>query len=257
MTDLFRKLNVLLRAGVNDLLSGERGSRVTRPTLPPDRLGANIDKEISALRTRVDDALAYEDKMQAQIEQLDRDLQRMNQEADAAVERGADEEARALIEKIQRGDSRLVRLQQDLRDHRTAAGELIDRVNQMEVWVAEAKQQAPAESDVDIPPVSRPVSPPIEAKPIEQPVDPPIQTSVPESTASAPAPIPSQMPKLDQVLRDAQSTIDSMQDLLQDKLKEAAQVGEMPTGDDSAPPAEPQTIEDDLERRRQRLSKRD
>mgnify|MGYP000599982208 CR=1 FL=1 len=139
MADLFRKLSILLRAGVNDAMNAERGERVAPPPQTPQQAGANLDKEVATLRTSIDDALAYEDKLSAQIAQHDADIRLWSAEADAALARGDDEKARVLVGQTNRGEAYLVRLQQDLQAHRQAAGELIDRVNEMESIITQAR----------------------------------------------------------------------------------------------------------------------
>jgi phage shock protein A len=131
MVDLFRKLNTLLRARVLDALTVEQSERESSAP-SGDAVIQELEKLIRQNRTRIDDALAYEDKLNAQIIQLDGDVRRWSAELDAAILRDDDHAARVLAEQVQAGENRLVRQQHDLQEHRVVTGELIERVSEAE-----------------------------------------------------------------------------------------------------------------------------
>jgi phage shock protein A len=146
MSDFLKKLNVLIKASVNDLLDGE-SERVK-----PDRLGPNLEREVQTLRQRVNDALDYEDELLARVQARRDEVNRLDREADAAVEQGHDADARAAIEAMQRAQQHLALAEADLRDHRLVTQELIVRVNELEAAVADAQH---AQGTQAVEPVAR------------------------------------------------------------------------------------------------------
>jgi phage shock protein A len=141
MSDFFKKLNVLVKAGLNDLLDVDL--HTSKPALTPDKLGKNIDAEVRALRQRVNEALDYEDHLVARVQQLQAEVEQLDAEADQAVEAGRDAEARQLVQRLQALRQRLSMAEADLQDHRAVTGELILRVNELEAAVADAQQRQP------------------------------------------------------------------------------------------------------------------
>jgi phage shock protein A len=145
MNDLLKKLNVLLKASLGDLLNEDGSPR----RVPPERLGAAIDQEIAALRVRINEAYDYEDRLRAKVQALEAEAAQLDRQADEAVAQGRDDAARRLIETMQRTHQRLAFAQADLREHQLVAQELLTRVNALEAYVAEARRAQQAEPDED------------------------------------------------------------------------------------------------------------
>lgn len=143
MTDLFKKLNLLLRTSLPDL------SPATVDQSPaPMRLGKNVDREIAALNERVRDAYAYESQLKARVSKLQDEIYSLDEAADAAVADGREEQARYHIEQMKRAQARLEMTRADLREHQRVTAELVQRVAELEDAVARARQ-AQAESEPD------------------------------------------------------------------------------------------------------------
>jgi phage shock protein A len=194
MNDLFKKLNVLVKSSLNDLIGDEPSRRRAQP-----RLGKNIDREIAALRQRVNDAYTYEAELKSRIVVLGDEIARLDREADEAVEQRRDEQARYVIEQMQRTQQRLTMSEADLREHQLVTQELVQRVNTLETYVAEARRA---------------------------------QQEVPDSGAGG----------LAEALR-------------QTREKLARDVASQPEAVSKGDVSDQRAVEDDLERRRQRLSK--
>lgn len=218
MSDLFKKLNTLLKASLHDALSGEptpRGERRRPRPVDPAWLGKDIDREVDLLRSKINDAIAYEETLKSRASDLRAEIARLDQEADDAVSSGQHDLARHLIERMKRSEQRLAMTEADLREHRFVTQELIERVNVLESYVAEAKR-ADAERRT-----SAPDSPP--------------------ETVSA-------VEKLSDMLRSARETIAG--------LSGQAESSQQAEADPSPPRGEPdRSVDDDLERRLKRLSK--
>lgn len=201
MSDFFKKLNVLIKASLNDIVSSDTST--SRSTA---RRGRDVDADVEALRQRVNEAVRYEDEIKAQIAKLEAEAARWDSQADEAVARGDDAAARHAIEQMRRTEQRIALAQGDLREHQRVTQELMERVNTLDAVVADAHFQQP----------------------------------------EAEAPRAATMPDLSNVLREARATITSLAETA------AAQREIDPPDAESGESA----VDDDLERRRQRLSKR-
>lgn len=134
MNDLFRKLNTLVKARVNDVLGDI-------PSLPQHSpLSPKVDQDIATLRQRINDAIDYEDTLQNRIAALHDEIARLDQTADEAVQQGKDAQARHIIEQMQRTQRRLEMAEADLRAHQLVAQDLIQKVNLLEATVADTRR---------------------------------------------------------------------------------------------------------------------
>ena len=136
MSDLFKKLNTLVQANLNQLLA-------RRGRLQPAELGKDVDQEVKTLRQRINDAFDYEDKLGARVQQLSQEVARWDEQADAAVLREDDAAARHAIDMMQRAQQRLAMAESDLNEHRLVTEELVRRVNELEAVIAEARRSEP------------------------------------------------------------------------------------------------------------------
>lgn len=222
MTDLFKKLNVLVRASINDVLGEDHAvGQSRRKPLTPDKLGRNIDREIASLRSRINDALSFEDELRRRVQSVQAEVSRYDQQADEAVTAGNDALARRAIEQMQSAQQRLAMAEADLNEHQLVTQELIQRVNMLEAVVADARRAQEA------------------AKTVEAPPD------------EAAAQTPPRMPSLSDVLRDAQDKINQMGDLIRAK----EEMNAPSPAEQATQAADEQHVNDDLAARRERLSK--
>lgn len=194
MSALFKKLNVLLKS----TLRGEQ-----QPPRAAARPGKLLDRELDALRERITSALNHENRIKAQLAQLEAEIQAFDQTADDALRANRQDEARAALEKLRAAKRRYGRLEDDLHQHEVLTQELIQSVRLLEGAAAEVTPDAPV---------------------------------VPER------------PMTD-VLQQAREKIAALSELVSPKsdVPDALKEPEMP---------ETQAIDDDLEQRRQRLSRR-
>ncbi len=220
MNDLFKKLNVLVKSSLRDATGASGGED------QPQRLGKGIDREITTLRDRINEAVRYEEEIKTRIQRYEDEAERWDREADAAVARADDAAARYAIEHMQRAQQRVTIAQADLRDHQLSTEDLIQRVNELDAAVADARRAHP---------------------------------DVAEN---------SPLPDLANVLRDARAKITSLGDLVAARADTTTSTetpaddlaAQPPATSERQPPNQPapagKTVDDDLERRRERLSKR-
>jgi phage shock protein A len=224
MNDFFDKLNTLVRVKLSDLL-GESKSTTHSDDKSSSQPIQQVAKDAENLRARVNDAIGYEDKLQAQIVDINKQLVTLNRQADDATEKGNEAMARYFIEKIQRLEERLVMLEKDLQEHQLLAQDLIQKVSTLEATIATIQEQKVATS-----PVSD-------------------TTETPKNVAD----------KFSELVSDAQKRINTLGDRIKAR-KETLQSeidAPMPTSSVTSSNAPTDAdIEDDLERRRNRLSKK-
>ncbi len=223
MNDFLKKLNVLVKASLNDKLSG--GDETAKPA----RVGKMLDEDVKSLRQRINEAVDYEDEIQARIRQFEAEAASWDRQADEAVAQGKDVNARYAIEQMKRAEQRVALAQSDLQEHQRVTQELIQRVNMLEAAVAD-RSRASAEAPL------------VEAQEAETRA---VEQTQAEIEQSDDVQTNTRIPDLGNVLRDARDKISAMGE------SAAAQRENLST--DSH---EKSVVDDDLERRRERLSKR-
>ncbi len=201
MSDLFKKLNTLVKSRVNSVLS-------SAPSIP-NPLSKKLDKDVNSLRQRINEAIDHETSLQAAVRAFEDEIALLDQQADEALQQGNDAGARHILEKIQRARQRMTMAESDLREHQLAVQDLIQRVNLLEATVADARYDAQAQPDA--------------------PEEPKNSTDI---------------------LNDIRHKIT----VTSDKLAAKQQATEDALSDDQ--PIDDKAIDDDLENRRNRLSKR-
>lgn len=223
MTDLFKKLNVLVKSSLNDILGDDFAIGSPQRRLDPAKLGKDIDREIAALRGRINEALSYEDELRSRVQALSSEVSNWDQQADDAVSQGNDDAARYAVEQMQRTQQRLTMAQSDLDAHQLVAQELIQKVNMLEAAVADARRSQ-AESATSSEQVSKDSN-----------------TTIEESTG-----LPGRL--LADVLREAREKIATMSDIINTRQEFNSLPSQVDSENDDS-------VVDDLARRRERLSK--
>ena len=131
MSNLLDKLNVLVRSSLTSL----GGSKI-----PAARLGKDIDSEIAALRKKIDEALATEDTMQQRLDSILKQAAGYDQQADDALKRGDESNARYAVQEMHRLEQQANMVQADLENHRRSTSDFIERVNMLEAMVSDARR---------------------------------------------------------------------------------------------------------------------
>ncbi len=234
MDDLLKKLNTLIKANLNDLLSpAQKEGRVRSGS---DSTPRNMDREVAALRQQINRAVDQEERLKARVQTLLAEIERYDRQADELVKRGEEEDARFAIMQMKLKQQHLTQAESDLREHQLVTEELIQKVNMLEALVAQARAQQHAEA--------------------------PAPASADASTSDAEPANPQSESVAGRILKDTRETIDRMGEL----LNKMVTGGQGEPSDTSQPAAAAQTaaapetppdsgIDDDLARRLQRLSK--
>lgn len=166
MADLFKKLNVLIKATLNDMVTDladsalprrETGAADAPRSTQRPRLGADIDRELAALRQRVNEAIAYENRLQAREQALAEQAAVLDAAVNDALNTGREDAAQQQQTELLRARRGLQQAQADLHEHQRVTQELIERVNLLDTYVAEAKRRQQEQIDaLDTPSPSRP-----------------------------------------------------------------------------------------------------
>jgi uncharacterized membrane-anchored protein YhcB (DUF1043 family) len=237
MSDLINKLNVLIRATVNNSLpggaAGDSRERGTSPRSPEHLSDQAVDAQIRTLRQHIDTALDAEDGMRQKIEVGQTQADQLDQQVDAALLDGDESTARVLAQRLQQQRQRLNSQQADLEAHRRVTADLIEQVNQLEAQISGARASqstdlAPepdaAINRVEIPintapepPSQNPAVPqtvrvPINIRPAARPSDSPVTSTVPAAPPAAPPaprPVASNPPDADDDLARRRSRLSS------------------------------------------------
>ncbi len=141
MPSLINKLNVLVKSNLHGVLGDDSPDTARRKKSAALPLGKDIDREIAALRQQIEHALDEEDRLTANSEALQRQVEDWDQQADQALGRGDEATARHAVRQMQLQQQHLAMTVADLAQHRIATSELIQRVNQLEALVSEARRQ--------------------------------------------------------------------------------------------------------------------
>lgn len=139
----FDKLNTLVKSQINDIVSpiDERESRARRNALSRMDIRRGLQQDVSVLRQRIDDALAYQDELQAKTDKLYAEVADWDAKADQAVNEGRELDARKHISRMQQAQRELEMTEAALTEHRYITQDLINQVNTLDEVVAEAEQR--------------------------------------------------------------------------------------------------------------------
>lgn len=144
MPDFLDKLNLLLRSSLNNFMGNSPDNNVPfSGKVPPERLGKDIDKEIGKLRQQIDAALSDEDTKQGRLDQYQRQIDDYDQQIDIFLRANNQVQARYLMQQMERQRQLASILKADLDQHRQATSELIERVNMLDAMISDARRQQP------------------------------------------------------------------------------------------------------------------
>ncbi len=142
--DFFKKLNLLVQSQINDVLNplrDETDGPARRRALTKSGLGKDMAKDAVTLRKRVEEALAYEDTLQKQINALYDEVSDLDIKADTALENGHESQARGYLGQLHSKQRQIASLEADLNEHSTITQELLSQVNTLEGVLEQARQE--------------------------------------------------------------------------------------------------------------------
>lgn len=173
MSELFRKLNTLVRARIEGFIEDDLrlpgGRKRRQPDIRPG--DPRVKRDIHLLREQINEALDREEALQEQIDALHQDADDLNQQTDAALQQQDQDSARRALGTLRQHEQQITMLEADLAHHRQMTAALMDQVNILEsqLAAASARQEAAEESAAaDVPadiPAEKPARVPIRLAP--------------------------------------------------------------------------------------------
>jgi phage shock protein A len=154
-TGFFDKLNTLVKSQINELISpiDEKTSKSRRKALSRQDIRRGLQDDVKTLRQRIEDALRYEEELQAKVDKLYKEIADLDATVDQAVADGRESDARIALGRMQQSQRELEMMEADLREHQFITKELISQVNALDGAVYEAEQQqqpdTPEDSEAD------------------------------------------------------------------------------------------------------------
>lgn len=141
---IFKKLTTLVQAQINDIispLSDETDGPARRRWLARSGMGQDMANDVTLLRKRVDEALAYEDKLQKQLDALYQDVSDLDTKADEALQNGQESQARGYLGQMHAKQREIAAREADMSDHRAITQELLSQVNSLEAVLEQTRRE--------------------------------------------------------------------------------------------------------------------
>lgn len=142
----FKKLTTLVQSQINDIVDpmnrdDAAAGQTRRRILGRQEVSRGLEGDAITLRKRVDEALDYEGKLQAQVDKLYQEIARLDAEADELLRNGEEDTARQKLGRLQQSQREVDSLELDLHEHRVITQQLMSQVTQLEAVVEQAKRE--------------------------------------------------------------------------------------------------------------------
>lgn len=142
----FKKLTTLVQSQINDIISpmssdDDTKGDIVRRILGRQDVQQGLEGDAVTLRKRVNEAVEFEGKLQAQVDKLYQEIGNLDAEADALLQRGDEEVARQKLGRLQQAQREITSLENDLYEHRAITQQLMGQVAQLEAVVEQAKRE--------------------------------------------------------------------------------------------------------------------
>ncbi len=142
MSSLFDKLSVLLNAQVNELLGRNPRSPLTRIRLNEKESAANPRRSAAQLRARLEEAVQYEDDLQAKIDKLMQEALDLDEQIDVALGTGDSIESRWLQTRLNLKQQQLSIAESELREHQLVTRQLMQELTTLEATLDEHEKRS-------------------------------------------------------------------------------------------------------------------
>ncbi len=158
MSSLFDKLNLLVRSRMNSVLDDLL--EAPAKTLNHLEMRKQVSKDLEALRQQIQNALAYEQELESQVQEARQTRDQWTTEAQQQATQHRDQRATTQFEqKRTEAENRLSTLERMLQEHRTASDTLIQQVSKLDHILAEQANIADSTAHATTPPSPKPATP--------------------------------------------------------------------------------------------------
>ena len=141
MSSLLDKLSILVNAQVNELLGRSPRSPLARISLNQRESAANPRHAAAQLRQRLEEAISYEDELQAKIDRLMQDAMEIDEQVDAALKTGDSAASRRLQGQLNAKQQQLSIAESELQDHRLVTRHLMQELNALDMALDEQERR--------------------------------------------------------------------------------------------------------------------
>ena len=146
MSSIFDKINTLVNAQVNDFLGRNPKSPLARIKLDSTEIEKNPRRTAESLHRRIEEALAYEDEIEAKIQRIRDEAVFLDEQADKQVKSGDEFSARRALSQLQFKQQQLAIAEAELRDHKVLTQHLMQEMTSLDMALDlqdRQKSQAP------------------------------------------------------------------------------------------------------------------
>ncbi len=150
MSSLFDKLSTLLNAQIHEVLGNNPSSLRARARLNPDDAAKDPTRSAQALRQRLEEAIAYEDTIQAKVDGLMQAAVALDDEVDGLLRAGKDIEARQLQARLNAKQRQLTIAESELREHRLLTRHLMQELSSLEASLGQTGQAPPRRTSIPV-----------------------------------------------------------------------------------------------------------
>lgn len=146
MDSIFDKISTLVNAQLNDFLGRNPQSPLARIRLDTEEAENNPRRTVKSLRERLDEAMAYEDEIQAKIDKLTQEAVQLDEQIDAMIKANDEFGARRVQGQLNMKQQQLSIAQSELRDHRTLSQHLMQEMTTLEMVLDNQQRQQSQQS---------------------------------------------------------------------------------------------------------------
>lgn len=133
MSDIFEKISTLIHAQFNDLLGRNPRSPLARIRLNAEEADENPRLSARGLRQRLEEAIEYEDELQAAVDERMRAVVELDKLVDEMLRSGDEFSAQRLQGQLNMKQQHLTIAESELRDHRLMTSHLLQELAALEM----------------------------------------------------------------------------------------------------------------------------
>ena len=133
MSDLFDKISTLINAQFNDLRGRNPRSPLARIKLNAEEAEKNPQRSAHGLRLRLEEAIEYEDELQARIDERMREVAELDKLVDEMLGSGDEYSAQRLQGQLNMKQQHLTIAESELQDHRLVTRHLMQELGTLEM----------------------------------------------------------------------------------------------------------------------------
>ncbi len=147
MSDFFDKISTLINAQVNDLLGQTPRSPLARVKLNADEAEKDPRRSARLMRRRLEEAIEYEDELQARIDERLRAVVELDKLVDDMLRSGDERSAERLQGQLNMKRQQLTIAESEMRDHRLMTQHLLQELGALEMALDSQAKRERASND--------------------------------------------------------------------------------------------------------------